>query len=258
MGKIIYFVEDPKKKCAFRFVSGFIKKRWFRRARIEYSSDMKDAAYYDYKDEDFKGVAEKILSDYPNAIIHVSKDDEFLKEYRWHKFFAIRRWGEDEDEFYEDIGIDKKAVYSTDIEDARMMFSEKTALETLRTIQQTTRDKVNVRTMYLNMVNELLEPVMMITCTNKKNGETKYFKKLDGNRIRLVSTSESAEKFDYDTSVKTWEYLRTHNKNFLYAVLPVFKDNVNCKDIERYMKEKNVSRTVCMDLQLKYLNRGKK
>lgn len=255
MGNIICFVEDPKRKSVFRFISGFRKKRWFRRARIKYSFDPVDGALYDYKDEDIKDIEAKITSDYPNAEVCVMVFDEFIEKYYYHQFYVICRWNEEENEFYQGVGKDRKAMYSTDVEDARMIFSERTANETLRTIQQTTRDKVYVRPMYLNMINELLTPVMMITCTSKKSGQTKYFKKLDGNRLRLVSTSEAATKLTYDTSVTTWEYLKTHNKNFLYAVLPVFKDNVNSRDIERYMKEKNVSRMICMDLQLKHLNR---
>ena len=55
--------------------------------------------------------------------------------------------------------------------------------------------------------------------------------------------------------MKMYEYLRTENKNFLYAVLPEFKDNVNCKNIEAYMREKKVSRMIVLDVQLKFLNR---
>ena len=248
-------MEGSEKKCAYRFVSGFKKRRWFRRSRIKYSFCPIDGSIFRYKDEDLKEIKTKIMTDYPNADIHIMEFDEFLEKYNIYRFFVICKWNERDNEFYQGDGKDRKAMYSKDIEDARMIFSERTANETLRTIQQTTRDKVYVRAIYLNLVNELLTPVMMITCTSKGNGQTKYFKKLDGRRLRMVSTSEAATKLTYDTSITTWEYLKTHNKNFLYAVLPAFKDNVNIRDIERYMRENNVSRMICMDLQLKHLNR---
>jgi hypothetical protein len=96
---------------------------------------------------------------------------------------------------------------------------------------------------------------MMITCTSKGSGVTKYFAREEGKRLRLVTTSNSAAKFDYETVMKMYEHLTQTNKNFLYAVMPVFKDNVRSSDIERYMREKKVSRMIVMDLQLKFLNR---
>ena len=78
---------------------------------------------------------------------------------------------------------------------------------------------------------------------------------MDGNRLRLVETSFSASKFTYEIGLQMCEYLKQHNKNFLYAVLPDFKDNVSAKNIEQYMREHKVSRMIVMDLQLKFLNR---
>ena len=106
------------------------------------------------------------------------------------------------------------------------------------------------------MTNELLSPVMMITCTTKREKQTtKYLARIEGNRLRLVNTSNAAKKFTYEDAMKQYEYLVTHNKNFMYAVLPVFKDNVHCRNIESYMREKKVSRMIVMDLQLRFLNR---
>lgn len=258
MGKIIFFEEDHEKKCAFRFVSGFKKRRWFRGARIEYSSDLTNCAECDFKDEDFEDIEARVKRDYPNAVVNIINFHDFIEKYDLQHFFVICKWNkkEEDKEFYQGKDAGGKAMYSADIEDASIMLSCEFAEQTLRTIQQVACDKVYVLSIVLNnLTNELRKPVMMITCTSKKSGQTKYFKKLDGRRLRLVSTSEAATKLTYDTSVATWEYLKTHNKNFLYAVLPVFKDNVNCKDIERYMKENNVSRNICMDFQLKHLNR---
>lgn len=256
MGKIVFFEEDEKRHGVFRFVCGFRKRSWFRKGKVAYSLDPLDAeCRYDYREEIFKDIEARIKADYPHGLVYVLDFDEFINVYNKHRFFAICRWKDGVDEYYIGEGFDRKATYSPDIEDCRMMFSESSAFETLRTIQQTTRDRVYIRTIYLDLVNELLTPIMMITCTSKSSGETKYFRKLDGNRVRLVETSGAATKFTYESVLRQFEYLQQNNKNYLYAVLPVFKDNVNCKNIENYMKENKVSRMIVMDLQLKHLNR---
>jgi hypothetical protein len=94
---------------------------------------------------------------------------------------------------------------------------------------------------------------MMITCTSKGSGVTKYFSREEGRRLRLVTTSQAATKFNYEEALTMYEYLKQTNKNFLYAVIPVFKDNVSAKNIEQYMRDHKVSRIIVMDLQLKFL-----
>ena len=74
--------------------------------------------------------------------------------------------------------------------------------------------------------------------------------------MRLVTTSDAATKFNYEDVLTQFEHLKQTNKNFLYAVLPAFKDNVNVKNIESYMKENGTSRMLIMDLQLKFMNRN--
>lgn len=255
MGKIVFFEEDPKVKGVLRFVSGYQSAKWWRREKIKYSYHALDGSMFEYKEEEHDLICNRIKSDYPNALVYLLDYDEFLEQFSNNRFFAICKWNEKDNEFYQGDGLDRKALYSTDIADARMMFAESSANQTLRTIQQTTRDKVYLRTLYLNFENGLFSPCLMITCTSKGSGQTKYFAREEGKRLRLVTTSNAATKFNYESAVQMWEYLKTRNKNFLYAVLPVFKDNVNCKNIEQYMRENKVSRMVVMDLQLKHLNR---
>ena len=78
---------------------------------------------------------------------------------------------------------------------------------------------------------------------------------MEGARLRLNTTSDAAGKFTYKEVLATFEYLQTHNKNFLYAVLPVFKENVHCKQLENYLKKNKVSRMVQMTTKLRWLNR---
>lgn len=255
MAKIVYLEENESQKCIIRFVKGYRRGRWFLREKIGYSYSVGDALPL-VDEVTIALVTAKVTKDYPKAIIHCEEYQKFMTKHQLQKFWVIGRWNEDgREEFYSGNDQNNKPTYSEDMQEVRMMFAESSAKETLRTIQQTTRDRVYTRTVYLNLVNELLTPVFMITCTSKGSQVTKYFAREEGNRLRLVTTSNAAAKFDYETVMKMYEHLRTTNKNFCYAVLPNFKDNVNSRNIESYMKEKRISRMLIMDLQLKFLNR---
>lgn len=254
MAKIVYFEENENQKCIIRFVKGYRRGRWFLREKIWYSYSVVDGLPF-VDEKVIALVTTKVKKDYPKAVIHCEEHQKFMTKHQLHKFWVIGRWNENgREEFYSGNDQYNKPTYSEDMQEVWMMFAESSANETLRTIQQTTRDRVYTRVVYLNLVNELLTPVFMITCTSKGSQVTKYFAREEGKRLRLVTTSDAAAKFDYETMMKMYEYLITTNKNFCYAVLPVFKDNVSARNIESYMKENKVSRMVVMDLQLKHLN----
>lgn len=255
MRTIIYFEENENQKSIIRFVRGYHRGRWFLREKIWYSYSVVDGLPF-VDEETIALVTTKVKKDYPKAVIHCEEYQQFMNKHQLQKFWVIGRWNENgREEFYSGNDQNNKPTYSEDMQEVRMMFAESSAKETLRTIQQTTRDRVFIRTLYLNLVNELLTPMFMITCTSKGNDDTKFFKKLDGNRVRMVGTSGAATKFTYEEVLERFAYLQQHNKNFLYAVMPVFKDNVSAKNIENYIKENKVSRMVVMDLQLKHLNK---
>ena len=257
MGTIIYFEETEKRRCAIRFVKNFRKKGWLRKERIEYSfSSIEGTPFID--NEVMAMVCERIKKDYPDAKIYCTEWSEFEKTFNTHKFWVICTYDEKGDAAgYFSYIAGKSVKWTNDIEDAEISLDRKSASDSADNIRKLCGPgaRVTVKSVYVNLVNLLLTPIMMITCTSKGNDQTKYFRKLDGNRLRLVSTSEAATKFNYENAIGMWEFLKTHNKNFLYAVLPAFKDNVNCKDIENYMRDKNVSRMIVMDMQLKFLNR---
>ncbi len=201
-------------------------------------------------------VCERVRKDFPNAEIWCEDYRTFTDKFANHRFWVIGRWREDgKEEFYCGNDQHDKPEYTTDLNAIRFSLSESSINETLRTIRKSTRDRAYTRLVFLTLQNELLSPCMMITCTSKNNGVTKFFAREEGSRLRLVMTSQAAAKFNYEASIKMWEYLKQHNKNFLYAVLPDFKDNVSAKNIEQYMREHKVSRMIVMDLQLKFLNR---
>lgn len=255
MRTIIYFEENENQKSIIRFVKGYRRGRWFLREKIWYSYSVVDGLPF-VDEETIALVTTKVKKDYPKAVIHCEEYQQFMNKHQLQKFWVIGRWNENgREEFYSGNDQYNKPTYSEDMQEVRMMFAESSAAETLRTIQQTTRDRVYTRVVYLNLVNELLTPVFMITCTSKGSQVTKYFAREEGKRLRLVTTSNAATRLDYEAVMKMFEHLRTTNKNFCYAVLPIFKDNVNSRNIESYMKEKRISRMLIMDLQLKFLNR---
>lgn len=256
MESLIFFREDKDKHGAILFVESFRPKKLLRKEEISYSVNSAVAETFDDTAVKAK-VCERIKKDHPNAEIWCEDYSTFTDRYVNHRFWVIGRYNGNEEEFYCDNDRHGKPLYSRDLQEVRFSLSESSANDTLKTIRKSTRDAAYTRMVFLTLQNELLEPCMMITCTSKGNGQTKYYSKMDGNRLRLVATSDAAQKFPYEQAMMMWEYLKQHNKNFLYAIMPVFKDNVNAKDIERYMQEKHISRMIVMDLQLKHLNRGR-
>ena len=255
MENYVIFREDKAKHGVYLFVKKFVPKRWFRREKIEYCISADQAELFS-DEEVLAKVCERIKRDYPNAEIICEDYRTFSDRMEKHRFWMIGRWKDDStEEFYCGNDSHGKPEYTTDLQTVRFSLSESSANQTLATIRKCTRDRAYTRVVFLSLENELLSPCMMITCTSKGSQVTKYFAREEGKRLRLVTTSNAAAKFDYETVMKMYEYLRTENKSFLYAVLPEFKDNVNSKNIEAYMREKKVSRMIVMDVQLKFLNR---
>ena len=255
MGKYVIFREDKNKHGVYLFVRKFQPKKWFRKEKIEYCISADQAEEFT-DNELLAKVCERVKRDYPNAEIICEDYRTFTDRMVKHWFWVVGRWRDDgTEEFYYNSDRHGKPEYTTDLNDVRFSLSETSVNETLQTIRKSTRDCAYTRIVFLSLENELLSPCMMITCTSKGSQVTRYFAREEGKRLRLVTTSNAAAKFDYETVMKMYEHLRTENKNFLYAVLPEFKDNVNCKNIEAYMREKKVSRMIVMDVQLKHLNR---
>lgn len=255
MNKLVIFREHGKKHGAFLFVKSYRRKHWFSREKAEYSIEISDAHPF-IDNEEMADVCEKVKKDYPEAEIYCEDYKTFTERFYKHRFWIIGRWSEDgTEEFYEGSDQNNKPTYTKDLDSVRFMLSQSSANETLNTIRSSTRDMAYTRPVFLTLENELLSPCMMITCTSKRSGNTKYFAREEGNRLRLVTTSNAAAKFDYETVMKMYEYLKQTHKDFLYAVMSVFKDSVRSSDIEKYLREKKISRMVVLDLQLRFLNR---
>ena len=257
MEKIIYFEEKPGSYGVLRFVADYQRKRFLRKAKVQYTLDVESANYQlSYNEGDFEEIRSIIKKDYPDARVCIADIDTFKGTHSTNRFWVICTWIKPgKIGYYCDNDRNYKAKYTEDLPDVRMMLAETAAKETLRNIQRSTRDRVWVQEVYLNLINELLTPILMIMCTNRKTDETKYFARIEENRVRLVNTSEGATKYPYEEVLRMFEFLRTHNKNYLYTVMPAFKDNVNYRDFEAYVKVNNISRMIAMDLKLKHLFR---
>lgn len=252
MEKIIYFEDNIGKYCVIRFVKNFRKKSYLRKERIEYTLSYSESLLIKETD-DIDIIQKRIKKDYPNATVYHSDCGEFMRKYKLNEFWVIAHLDNDYhiDGYYS--GMTKRSYsWNEDISDTEIYLDYSNTEETLSNIRRATGDKWCTRPIYINLINGLLEPNFMITCTSKRGeNETKYFKKIEGGRLRLVKASDNATRFTYEQVWTTFDYLRENNRNFLYAVLPVFKENVNYKHIDDYVREKKVSRMVQMTMKLK-------
>lgn len=257
MAKIVYFTTKDGKPDVVRFVKYYQKSGFLRREKIGYSlSGMESNVYLDVEGFQSEKCVKRVRKDYPEANVEMCTYDEFIGKHIGNRFWVICRYRDGyEVEYYSDMDSNGKPTYTTDTDDVRLILAESSAKETLRTIQNATRDRVWVQQVFVTLKNELLSPVFMIVCTSREKENVRYFTKLDGNRIRSCTTSDAAAKFNYEDVMIMFEKLHSTNKNFSFAVLPVFKENVNCKNIEAYMKANKISRMVQMDCKLRFLNR---
>ena len=261
--RILYFTESENRPCVVRFVKQYKKRnllfRWFTRPRVEYTLFHSEALLFNNASGIDDTIYEHITQVFTGSKITISNYNDFLDDYANKSYYVISKWhGKSFSEFFDRLDQGGKASYTKSIDDATIFMDKQVAEETLQTIRNSNKDQVAVKEIHLNLINCLLLPTFMITCTRRDNGETSYFKKVDGNsRLRSVSESKSALLLTFRQALDKFEYLRTHHKNFLFAVLPSFADNVNAKDIESYVNQKNLSRSVAMDFKLKKLSRGK-
>ena len=269
MGTLIYF-EDGNSRCGIiRFVKNFRKKNWFRKERIDYTLSCIDGNPF-IEPAIVDLVCARVKKDFPHAKVYCTDYAEFHSKYYSHRFWIICNYGNNDnhhlrcvhdgssDISYFSYVAGKRVVWTTDLDDMELHMDQQSAQQSADNIRRLCGSgaMVYVSCVYLNLENMLLTPIMMLTCTSKRGKEeTKYFARLEGNRIRLVNTSDAARKFTYTEVFEMFEHLQTRNKNFKYAVLPVFKDNVHCRNLEEYIREKKVSRMIQMTAKLKWLNR---
>lgn len=256
MGKfIIYFKENRNGHCAYRFVKSYRKGGFLRKERIEYTLDLVQAM--DFPDMEVVVKAHKRLSaDYPDAAVNYMDVEEFRDRFALHRFWLICRHDNNGQpiEYYSGTGKGHFS-WTNDITNALLGLDAKTQEETFRRIRLT-GDRITLIPVYLDLINDLMNPNFIITCTSKTGEQkTKFFARREGNRLRLVETSDAAKKFNYREGLEAFETLKINNKNFLYAMLPAFKENVSYKNLEAYCKTNNPSRALQMEIKLNALNK---
>lgn len=250
---IFYFKEKDGAHSAYRFVKSYRKRGFLRRERIEYTLDIKQAL--DVSGIEQHLIYKRLFKDYPDAIGGIIEAELFQSIRSKNRFWVITRRNEDGEpvEFYS--GKDKKGnpEFVDDINEASIGLDFKSEADTAGRLRASGRP-IAIDCIYLTLVNDLLNDNFMLVCTSKKDGERiRFFARQEDTRLRLVETSGAAKKMPYRTAIETYERLKSSNKNFEYAVLPAFKDNVSYKNLKDYIQKNNVSRALIMNLRLSKL-----
>ena len=254
MSDVIYFREQQNRHGVIRFVKKYRPGGFLRRERIEYTYDAVLACTFE-NPATINAVFKRVRKDYPHADVDNYNLSTFIEGYCKHRFFLISKWDYKDNlsKFY--AGEKKHTVdWTDDINNALLGMDEKTQADTLNRIRMR-GEKVNLSVVYSDLINDLLNPNFMITCESKKGKkELKYFARKEGNRLRLVETSNAAAKFSYREVMDQYEELQATNKNFLYSVIPALGENVSCKNLLQYLKWRKISTTVQMELKINSLN----
>ena len=171
MGTIFYFEEDEKKKSVIIFVKDYKEKKWFRKERIDYTLSAVECK--GFTDPAVMGkVCERIRKDYERSKIDCCGYSDFEDKFALHAFWLICLYDDDGTAVsYFNYLTGKEVKWTDDIEDAELYLDEWSAKESCDNVRKIggIGVKVAVKRVYLNVVNGLLEPCFMITCTSKSN-----------------------------------------------------------------------------------------
>lgn len=252
MKEIICFFKD-KNVGPLHFVSSYERKRLFRRERISYSLEKSDARYFDESEgATIESVRVCVQSDFPDCRMFTLDDNTFERFFQAKRFWGICKINEKDGRSLWYAGIKgRTAVWSLDVTNALLCLDLDTEIDTLNVLRQG-GGRLNIKTVHLNLTNELLAPKFILTCTSKGGDKkTMFFAGEEGGSLRLANDSFSACKLTYRESVGMFERLRVCNKDFSYAVIPDFEDNVNCSDLDEYSANGKINRMVQMELKLR-------
>lgn len=214
MAKVIYFDAEPTKKGVIRFVEDYRRGGFLRKEKIQYGIA---GGYLPVVDE-VQGVYDRIARDYSDAIIWNGMVEDVERKLETRRFWLI---GKDSgfDVYYSHITAGK-VEWANDVVNAEVQFDEQAAVSTVTELRRA-GEKAVVIPVYMNFDNPLLGENFIILCKSKKSGVTKFFARHEeGNRIRLVKSSNSAARFTYAEAVGMFESLKGSNKTFFYTVCP--------------------------------------
>ena len=251
MAKVIYFDAEPTKKGVIRFVEDYRRGGFLRKEKIQYGIA---GGYLPVVDE-AHGIYDKIVRDYPDAIVYYGTVADTERKLDTKRFWLIGKdTGRGFDVYYSHVAAGK-VEWTSDVANAEIQFDEQAAVSTVTELRRA-GEKAVVIPVYMNFDNPLLCKNFIILCKSKKSGVTKYFARHEeGNRIRLVKNSYSAARFTYADAVGMFESLKGSNKAFFYTVCPAFRDNVNFMGIEDYMASGKVAKAIAVSDKLKWMNR---
>jgi len=251
MAKVIYFDAEPTKKGVIRFVEDYRRGGFLRKEKIQYGIA---GGYLPVVDEE-QGIDGRIMRDYPSAVIYYGTVADVERRLETKRFWLIGKdTGKGIDMYYSHVTAGK-VEWTSDVTNAEIQFDEQAAISTVTELRRA-GEKAVVVPVYMNFDNPLLAKGFIILCKSRKSGVTKYFARHeDGNRIRLVKSSDSAARFNYAEAVEMFESLKGSNKAFFYTVCQAFKDNVNFTGIEDYMASGKVAKAIAVSDKLKWMNR---
>lgn len=251
MAKVIYFDAEPTKKGVIRFVEDYRRGGFLRKEKIQYGIA---GGYLPVVDEE-QGIDGRIMRDYPSAVIYYGTVAEIERRLETKRFWLIGKDnGKGIDMYYSHITAGE-VEWTNDVVNAEVQFDEQAAISTVSELRRA-GEKAVVIPVYMNFDNPLLGKNFIILCKSKKSGVTKFFARHEeGNRIRLVKSSDSAARFTYAEAVGMFESLKGSNKAFFYTVCPAFRDNVNFTGIEDYMDSGKVAKAIAISDKLKWMNR---
>lgn len=251
MAKVIYFDAEPTKKGVIRFVEDYRRGGFLRKEKIQYGI----AGDYLPVVDEAQGIYDKIVRDYPDAIVYCGSVADIERRLETKRFWLVGKdTGKGFGVYYSHVTAGN-VEWTSDVTNAEIQFDEQAAVSTVAELRRA-GERALVVPVYMNFENPLLGRNFIILCKSKKSGVTKYFARHEeGNRIRLVKNSSSAARFTYPEAFETFESLKGSNKAFFYTVCPAFKDNVNFTGIEDYMASGKVAKAIAVSDKLKWMNR---
>ena len=251
MAKVIYFDAEPTKKGVIRFVEDYRMGGFLRKEKIQYGI----AGGYLPVVDDAKGIYDRIVRDYPSALVYYGTVAEIEHRLGTKRFWLIGKdTGRGFDVYYSHVTAGH-VEWTSDVTNAEIQFDEQAAISTVSELRRT-REKAVVVPVYMNFDNPLLCKNFIILCKSKKSGVTKYFARHEeGNRIRLVKNSDVAARFTYEEAFALQDSLKQSNKAFFYTVRPAFRENVHFTSLKDYLASGKVAVAVSVSDKLNFMNR---
>ena len=199
----------------------------------------------EFSEEEYSALRERIVSKYPQQkVSYIPFSADFMKDYT---YWVIESG--DGDGYYSGFNKKHQPTFSKDVEVICIYPTKSSVEETLRTLRQSGKLKVAIREVRLTIENELLKPIFIIVCEEKRTGILKFYAGKED--FRLSETSGGATAFNCDEVVAEFEKLRASNKEYLYIALPKPSRNLTAEGVPEYTRRSR--RPIVMELSLKQL-----